>query len=361
MKHILRPPYIPDDGTVGKKLNELGVTTSDLPPFLFKEVAFKCGSVIWLWLKFCQWFLRIPFYLILRPRKEPLGELDAQEILRVYDKEAAWYDIKHHLTTYWWDTVWRKHAAEFVIDVINGSNRMFKVLDVCSGTGLTAWYISNKVSRAGLSNRVMIMGIDLCKRMLTGAKSRIFPAGAQIEFSCSDATNLVDGNGQVDPDEAVRFDHGTFDAATIMCGIGGIKDSIKAFEQILRVLKEGGQLFVSDMHCPIPGYVDDRSWSKRAFPMMRFAQATWYWSTVPIALGILWGWKDPTMDFWQLPFITYTDEHEQNWGFSVVRRNFQIEPWWLRLPLSPVCEIVVRKEHISSEEAERRRDILSLI
>ena len=333
-------------------LTSLGVKPEDLPEFLFEPVEIECSPLWWRWLNIAQLFLQVPFDLILRPHNEQLGSLDPNEVKRVYDREARWYDLKHHLTTCWNDSSWRRRAAQFVVDRVKACNggAGFEVLDVCSGTGLTARQIAVSAETAGM-NRVRINGIDFDEKMLDRARRQKMPKRMSVSFCLADATKMA----------GLLAGENFFDAVTLMCGIGGIKYSVMAFEQILRVLKPGGQLWLSDMHVPIPGYRDPRPFWQRAFCMPNFAQTTWYNATVPDALGVLWGWKDPTLDFYLVPFVTYQDGDGERWGFRLIKREFCIDSWWLRMPMTPVCELIVEKEEIADSEMQRRQQILALI
>ena len=362
MKYSIGDSRIDRQIATESALTSLEVTEEELPEFLFKPDEINCGPWWWWWLNFAQLFLHLPFNWVLRPRDVQLGQLDPEEVKHVYDREAKWYDWKHHLTTFWNDSAWRRRAAQFIVDLTSNFAGRFTVLDICSGTGLTAKEIAKGTAMAGQKQcQVAITGIDFNQEMLQEALKRSMPKGVRVDFCLADATNMVCSNGQTPNGSLCRFDENTFDASTLMCGIGGIKHSAMAFEQILRLLKPGSRLWLSDMHVPIFDWHDSRPFWQRALELPNFAKTTWYNATVPDALGVLWGWKDPTLDFYLVPFATYQDGAGECWGFKLIKREFRIDPWWLRMPLAPVCEVIVEKEAITAGEMKRRQQVLVLI
>jgi hypothetical protein len=82
---------------------------------------------------------------------------------------------------------------------------------------------------------------------------------------------------------------------------------------------------------------------------------------MPVVLNRLWGWKDPTLDFYRLPLATWQSEDGTWWGFNITSFEMATERWWFSLPLMPVGKIVVKKITISAEEAKRRPEVLALL
>jgi ubiquinone/menaquinone biosynthesis C-methylase UbiE len=316
-----------------------------LPTYLTQPFRFSGGC-------FKYWILRVIFLAIycitkiaLSPRKESVGTLDTEEVSRVYDREARSYDTKHHLTTKGMDTTWRRLAGWAVLTVARQQNWDPRVLDLCTGTGLTISEITTVLSEWGVQAKVI--GFDYNGRMLELARQRQYDPAQEISFVQGDATKLSE----------VGFEQ-SFDVVTQMCGIGGIADPVSVFQGVLEVLRSGGRYFISDMHQPIPKQPGEISLLWRWIHSPTLERIIYEEGTIPLVLNRLWGWRDTTLDFYLVPLITITDDDGNNWGFKVVDFEVQSHRWWLGLPLMPVAKLVVEKEQITKEESRIRQRIL---
>jgi len=285
-----------------------------------------------------------------------VGDLNIDEIKEVYDIEAVSYDRKHHLTTRGMDTVWRRMAGWCATTVGRNNNRALNVLDLCTGTGLMIKEMISIFKEWGITGN--IIGLDYNLNMLSLAKSQsIFSDDIKLSFVRGNAMDLV-VNNRSPKDDLIRFEPNTFDVVTQMCGIGGIIEPLKNFEDVLQILKPGGWYFVSDMHRPIPEQPGEwpflLKWCR--FPL--FEAVTYEQTTIPLALNRLWGWRDTTLDFYLLPLTTWKDDEDKNWGFKVISFNQESQRWWFGLPIMPIGKIIVEKVEITSELAKTRRIIL---
>src|SRR6185369_12002340 len=83
-------------------------------------------------------------------------------------------------------------------------------------------------------------------------------------------------------------------------------------------------------------------------------------TTLPLVLSRLWGWRDPTLDFYLAPLVC-REEAGVPYGFRLVWRVAASERWWFGLPMMPTCRLLLEKVRLERAEFERRRRILTLI
>lgn len=360
MKQIVKKPILSVDQS---RLSEMGIRVEEFssyfPRYLCEIPALGCGSLRYAWLKFMQWLLKLSVKIFLHPRKGLVENLDIHEVERVYNREAATYDIKHHLTTHGMDTTWRRLASWSVATIGRNNSGSVAVLDLCTGTGLTIREMAPLLSDWGISGS--IIGLDYNSKMLDIARSRNGNyRGIEVSFVRGDAMNLA-RNEQPSVGGMERFGSDSFDAVTQMFGIGGISNPLLVFQGVLQILKPGGQFFLIDMHQPIAIQPGEWPFLLKWFQFPRLEAVTYNQTTMPLVLNRLWGWRDPTMDFYLLPLVTFQDKDDKRWGFKVVNFEVESQRWWLGLPLMPVGKIIVEKTKIGEEEYKRRQKILSLV
>ncbi len=329
------------------------VTQDNFPRFLFEKTGRPhgvCGACM----RVIQFFIKALVYLTLRPRSGAVGALDQAEVDSVYTREAARYDLKHHLTTRGMDTVWRRAAGWAVATYARERKKHIQVLDLCSGTGLSLAEIMRVGSEWGVTGTVI--GIDYNEAMRAVAEKRQYPSGAMASaLGRADATRLT----RPAPGFC-KVGEGTCDVVTQIFGIGGISEPERVFTEVLKVLVQGGQYLLVDMHQPIPRQPGEvpTPFGWLSFP--RFEAITYRETTVPLALQRLWGWRDTTMDFHLLPLMTWSDQVTgEHWGFKVLRFEVESERWWFGLPIMPVGKILVEKVLLTSAELRYREELLS--
>lgn len=330
-----------------RKLESAGIAVPELsryfPRYILNPTKLYYGWLKRLGLLMVQWFLRTIVKVVLRPRNLA-GSLEQSEVDVVYTREAKTYNKKHHLTTRGMDLVWRRSAGWFVSALGRNRQGHLKVLDLCTGTGLTVKEIHAILQEWGIDAE--LTGLDYNEHMLAVARNGGMPGGAK--FVHGDATKLVE-----------TFELDSFDAVTQVFGIGGIPEPSKVFGGVLRILKSGGQFLMTDMHKPIPEHPGEwpflLKW--RRFPVMEMV--IYEDSTLPVVLNRLWGWRDTTLCFYLLPLVTYRDGDGRYWGFEVKAFEQESQRWWFALPLMPVARIVVEKTEITEEIARKREVILN--
>lgn len=155
-----------------------------------------------------------------------MDHLDLDRTHRVYSRNALYYRWLHHLTTLGADSRWRRTAARMM------PKDSIKILDLCTGTGLTAREILHLIPEC------TIIGIDITKNMLlkglkqTKSTQNVFYVAGDVQF--------------------MPFPDNSFDAVTCICGLGGVRSPEKALAQVCRVLRPGGIFFNVEM-CTPPG------------------------------------------------------------------------------------------------------------
>lgn len=360
MRHVRSKPALAVDPS---RLVEAGVSGEEIsayfPRYLRESSTLDCGSVVFVWLQFVQLLIRASIKLFLRPRSDTVGKLDIKEVEQVYNREAATYDAKHHLTTRGMDTTWRRLAGWSVTTVGRNKVGSVSVLDLCTGTGLTIREMAPLLFQWGI--RGSVTGLDYNTKMLDIARSRngSYP-GIDVRFVRGDAMHLV--RSEQPPVEGLeRFNPNSFDAVTQMFGIGGIADPLLVFQGVLQILKPGGQYYLIDMHQPIAGQPGEWPLLLKWCRFPRLEIMTYEKTTIPLALNRLWGWRDTTLDFYLLPLVTWQDATGGRWGFKVINFEVESQHWWLGLPIMPVGKIIVEKLIIDEEEFDRRQKILSLV
>jgi len=126
------------------------------------------------------------------------------------------------------DSAWRQAVLD--ASQPNGNDL---VLDVATGTGLMAFEFANRIDNGGL-----VIGVDLCEPMLRKAV-------ANVRTNGKNRVNFVAGRG-----EALPFIDGIFDSATITLALRNVTDPKLVFEEMTRVVKDGGTVISLDFCRP---------------------------------------------------------------------------------------------------------------
>jgi demethylmenaquinone methyltransferase/2-methoxy-6-polyprenyl-1,4-benzoquinol methylase len=106
-----------------------------------------------------------------------------------------------------------------------------RVLVFCCGTGLDFSHILKRIGDTGT-----ITGIDFSEEMLDIARKRIQKRQwANVELIHGDVTRYENSTGHL------------FDAGVCTLGLSIIPDYIKAYENLVAAVKEGGEVIIGDM------------------------------------------------------------------------------------------------------------------
>jgi len=144
------------------------------------------------------------------------------------------YEAVNHVLTLGMDIVWRRRAARLAAS--GGGTRW---LDMCSGTGETAAYLSRLAN-----GRTVIVACDFCRPMLQRAARK--PEGPRILFAVGEA-------------DAIPFADGTFDLVTMSFATrnlhSGRETLVRRLAEFHRVLRPGGRLVNLETSQPRSGWI----------------------------------------------------------------------------------------------------------
>jgi demethylmenaquinone methyltransferase/2-methoxy-6-polyprenyl-1,4-benzoquinol methylase len=148
-------------------------------------------------------------------------EAHGREVRSMFARISGVYDFMNHLLSLNRDKAWRRNVAARL------DHDVWEVLDVCSGTGDLAL----ECRRQG-KGRAWIAA-DFCPEMLVGSRGK--PGSAQLVPAAADAMNLP-------------FRARSVDAVTVGFGVRNFADVRRGLEEIVRVLRPGGQLVVLEFY-----------------------------------------------------------------------------------------------------------------
>ncbi len=155
-----------------------------------------------------------------KPKGQGGREITGKSIQRIFSDVPGTYEMINHVLTFGMDILWRRKAAG--IAAAEGGQLW---LDVCSGTGEMAMYLSRL---AGWDARVI--AADFSLPMLRKISEK--PEGSRILFTLADATSLP-------------FPDGTFDLITVSLATRNLnvrrENLNRCFREFHRVLKPGGR------------------------------------------------------------------------------------------------------------------------
>jgi demethylmenaquinone methyltransferase/2-methoxy-6-polyprenyl-1,4-benzoquinol methylase len=160
----------------------------------------------------------------------------------MFDAIAPRYDLLNHVLSAGIDRRWRAAAAvrlrQALTDRPAGNGALFRVLDLCAGTGDLAFAVRDALGPAGGAR---VVGTDFSMPMLRRARDKARGAGAALDILSADALRLP-------------FRDGAFDACTVAFGLRNVVEPAAGIREMRRVLRPGGWLFILEFGNPrIPG------------------------------------------------------------------------------------------------------------
>jgi len=156
------------------------------------------------------------------------GGSKKEQVSRMFDGIAPYYDFLNRLLSLGIDTVWRKRA----IDQLKGTEPKL-LLDVATGTADVALEMARRLQPE------RIIGLDIAPQMLDVGREKVRNKGLEhiIELQVGDSENLP-------------FENNTFDALTVAFGVRNFEHLEKGLQEMYRVLKPGGKLVVLEFSKP---------------------------------------------------------------------------------------------------------------
>ncbi len=152
-----------------------------------------------------------------------------------FSRIASHYDIMNHLMSMGVDVMWRRRAAEMLIEGMR-PGMSYSVLDAATGTGDLAIMLEEYAERRSIDMHITAQ--DFNKEMLSIAVSKAAARRCRrIRFELGDAMHM-------------HYRSGTFDAVTSAFALRNF-DSVYAFsKEAHRVLKRNGRFAFLDMAMP---------------------------------------------------------------------------------------------------------------
>ena len=152
----------------------------------------------------------------------------SDNVAAMFNSIAAKYDFLNHFLSFGIDKLWR---CRLVKQLAKSNPR--QVLDIATGTGDLA------IQLAKHHKSVNITGVDISENMLSIGREKILKRKLEERINLKQANSLN-----------LPFADGEFDAAMVAFGVRNFEDLSKGITEILRVLKNGGSLYVLEFSMP---------------------------------------------------------------------------------------------------------------
>jgi demethylmenaquinone methyltransferase/2-methoxy-6-polyprenyl-1,4-benzoquinol methylase len=157
----------------------------------------------------------------------------SEQVHKMFAGIAGDYDRANTVLSFGIHHIWRRRAIRYLRPCTEPA-----ILDICTGTGDLAFEFERFYN-----GNCRITGTDFVVEMLELAevkKSR--NEGSMVTFAQADSMNLP-------------FADNIFDVVSVAFGIRNVDDTPKCLQEILRVLKPGGQILVLEFGQPhLPGF-----------------------------------------------------------------------------------------------------------
>ena len=164
-----------------------------------------------------------------KPYQQEGGDSKRQQVEKMFDNIAPYYDFLNRFLSLGIDKSWRKKAIAQL-----KSYEPKVVLDVATGTADLALETAKQIP-----NIDRIVGIDISNQMLEIGRQKIGKKALdeKIELIQADSENLP-------------FEDNTFDAITVAFGVRNFEHLEEGLKEMNRVLKPDGKLIVLEFSRP---------------------------------------------------------------------------------------------------------------
>ncbi len=157
------------------------------------------------------------------------GSSRAESVERLFNRIAPRYDLINDLQSFGLHRFWKRRLVSLA-----AARPGERALDLCCGTGDIAFALAQ--------NGAEVVGGDFSQAMLDVAAGRLreystAPGQGTVAFQRLDALDLPFGSNQ-------------FDLVTIAYGLRNLSDFSRGIEEITRVLRPRGRLFILDFGKP---------------------------------------------------------------------------------------------------------------
>ena len=273
------------------------------PAYVFEKKVVNVPSIVFFYYRFLLFLIKvivkIRLGIILPSYKKYTHDhqLTNTEIEKIYHREAKFYEIKHHLTTNFRDIWWRRLCGFDIVSYVHRAKKpsdRILMLDLATGVGLSMEEMLRVFKKYGIA--VDAVAADYNEEMLAVAEKEVLPrlkryqlldSNLNINFVRADAMDLRKNDGSTSNKKLAKFNDNFFDCITIMFGMGGIENPIKAFADQLHLLKAGGILSMIDIHSPYSDFYEHWPFFIYGSNKDIFGYIAWQFATVPLVLRTL--------------------------------------------------------------------------
>ncbi len=158
---------------------------------------------------------------------------DPQRVKNLFTNAAQRYNCVNTVLSLGIDRHWRQSLARAV-----AATKAHKILDIATGSGVLSFAMAKEYESQGLPYE--ITGADFCEPLLEVARADLAKKKftGKITFIQADALQLPL------PDRSV-------DALTVAFGLRNFESRPRAYTEMRRVLKPGGQAFILEFSQPV--------------------------------------------------------------------------------------------------------------
>ncbi len=160
-----------------------------------------------------------------------------ENIRKMFDNISGDYDSLNHLMSFNIDKGWRKRALRQVIDVPEGHDSPWQVLDIACGTGDFAIAAAKAMKKKGIRGHVT--GADISDGMLNVMLGKV------NRLALEDMVSAEKGDC-----EDLSYADGSFDRVTVAFGVRNFEKRETALREVLRVLRPGGRFVMLELSFP---------------------------------------------------------------------------------------------------------------
>lgn len=172
----------------------------------------------------------------------------SEQVTEMFDSIAPHYDKLNHMLSFGIDRWWRRKVVKMVKrdfaepKVSPASHpslyekkcpKQVQILDLATGTGDLAVALARRIECAE------VVGADPSTEMLEIAREKV----AKRELTKRVTLREVEA-------ENMPFEEGTFDAVTVAFGVRNFHNLAKGIDEILRVLKREGRIYILEFSMP---------------------------------------------------------------------------------------------------------------
>lgn len=156
------------------------------------------------------------------------GRGKGEQVRDMFDNIAPAYDFMNRAMTLGIDKLWRRRAVKLA----TGAHPR-EILDVATGTGDLAIALARRMPEA------RVTGVDLSEGMLEIGRKKVEAEGlsGRVTLTTGDCLSLP-------------FDDNTYDCVTVAYGVRNFQDLKAGYKEILRVLRPGGLMVVTELSTP---------------------------------------------------------------------------------------------------------------